>query len=68
MAPQSFPPAIPKSDSRASPGPLTAQPRTEMRMGCFMCEVAFWTFWTSAGRSISQRAQVGQEIMSTPCG
>ena len=64
--PAPFPPAMPRSASFASPGPLTTQPMTAILRGRSM----FWQRVSTASarlaRSICVRPQVGQLTMSTP--
>ena len=55
-------PAIPISASRASPGPLTAQPSTATLRGALMFEIYSSTSFAIFIKSISIRPQVGQEI------
>ncbi|MNR29243.1 hypothetical protein D3C85_1466200 [compost metagenome] len=54
-------PAIPMSASRASPGPLTAQPSTDTLIGTLILEMYSSTSLAMENRSISSRPQVGQD-------
>ncbi|MNJ62085.1 hypothetical protein D3C77_579080 [compost metagenome] len=54
-------PAIPISASRASPGPLTAQPSTDTLIGTFRLDIYSSTSFAIENKSISRRPQVGQD-------
>ena len=61
-----MPPAMPKSASRASPGPFTTQPMTATVMSRFRFRTRSSTRVARPMRSISVRPQVGQETNFTP--
>src|SRR5674476_977670 len=58
--PRLRPAAMPRSASRASPGPLTTQPITATWMGRLRFPSASWTALATAMTSISARPQLGQ--------
>ena len=64
--PSPFPPAIPISASRASPGPFTTQPITATLIGFVIPDNLCSTFSAILGKSILQRPQVGHEISVGP--
>ena len=63
--PRLLPAAIPRSASRASPGPLTTQPMTAICNGIFLSANAACARLATSMTSISARPQLGHAIKST---
>ena len=61
-----FPPAMPTSASRASPGPLTSQPITATTTGLLMWASLLSTSLARRGRSIWQRPRWGRNENRSP--
>ena len=60
------PAAMPRSASRASPGPLTTQPMTATCSGMLRSSSAAWASLATAITSTSARPQLGHAIRSRP--